>query len=159
MRHKNLKALHWNLVPSRPPTLASPFAFASFIITHIFNLYSHGEAKGLERTMAIQKNGWGYHHIQQTKPETIAYAFADSPIGLLAWIYEKLHDWTDEYPWTEEEVCSWVSMYWFSRSGPGASTRIYYETSKGDYPVEVPAYLPDVKLVGQDSMIFFCTRV
>ncbi|KAI9708930.1 MAG: hypothetical protein M1820_003624 [Bogoriella megaspora] len=146
MRHKNLKALLWNLVPSRPPTAASPIAFMRFIVTHLLNLYTDREARGLERTMNIQKDGWGYHHIQQTKPETIAYALNDSPIGLLAWIYEKLHDWTDEYPWTDEEVCSWVSMYWFSRNGPGASTRIYHETAKGDYPVEVPACLSDVKL-------------
>ena len=29
---------------------------------------------------------------------------ADSPVALLAWIYEKSHDWTDDYPWTDDEI-------------------------------------------------------
>ena len=53
-------------------------------------------------------------------------------MALLAWVYEKLHDWTDSYPWTEEEVCSWVSIYWFSTAGPAASVRIYYEATHLD---------------------------
>ena len=48
---------------------------------------------------------------------------------MLAWIYEKLHDWTDGYAWTDDEVCTWVSIYWFSAAGPAASVRIYYETA------------------------------
>lgn len=65
---------------------------------------------------------------QATKPQTLAYALNDSPVALLAWIYEKLHDWTDSYPWTDEQILEWVSIYQFSRAGPGAAHRIYYET-------------------------------
>jgi len=43
-------------------------------------------------------------------------------------IYEKLHDWTDKYPWSEDEICTWISIYWFSTSGPATNIRIYYET-------------------------------
>jgi hypothetical protein len=64
-----------------------------------------------------------------TKPQTVGYALADSPVALLAWIYEKLHDWTDSYPWTDDEILTWVSIYWFSRAGPAASIRIYYEAT------------------------------
>jgi hypothetical protein len=46
---------------------------------------------------------------------------------LLAWIYEKLHDWTDNYSWTDDEILTWISIYQFSRAGPGAAQRIYYE--------------------------------
>ncbi len=46
---------------------------------------------------------------------------------MLAWIYEKLHDWTDNYPWTDDEILTWISIYQFSRAGPGAAQRIYYE--------------------------------
>lgn len=52
---------------------------------------------------------------------------SDSPVGLLAWIWDKLVDWSDDYPWTEDEVCLWVSMYVFSRAGPDAASYIYYE--------------------------------
>ena len=63
-----------------------------------------------------------------TKPQTLAYALHDSPVALLAWIYEKLHDWTDEYPWTDDEILTWISIYQFSRNGPDAAHRTYYET-------------------------------
>lgn len=46
---------------------------------------------------------------------------------MLAWLYEKLHDWTDGYAWTDDEVLTWVSLYWFSTAGPAASVRLYYE--------------------------------
>ena len=48
-------------------------------------------------------DGRGYFLIQGTRPQTLGYGLADSPIGLLAWIYEKLVAWTDSYPWTDDE--------------------------------------------------------
>lgn len=51
----------------------------------------------------------------------------DSPVALLAWIYEKLHFWTDDYPWTDDEILTWISIYAFSRAGPGAAHEIYWE--------------------------------
>jgi microsomal epoxide hydrolase len=30
-----------------------------------------------------------------TKPQTLAYAVTDSPVGLAAWILEKFHTWSD----------------------------------------------------------------
>lgn len=69
----------------------------------------------------------GYNVLQSTKPQTVAYALQDSPVALLSWVYEKLHDWADDYPWTDDEILTWISVYYFSRAGPGASTRIYYE--------------------------------
>ena len=53
-------------------------------------------------------------------------------MALLAWIYEKLHDWTDNYPWTDDELFTWISIYQFSRAGPGAAHRIYYEVLHTD---------------------------
>ena len=45
----------------------------------------------------------GYFAEQSTKPQTLGFSLADSPIGMLAWIYEKLVAWTDAYPWTDDE--------------------------------------------------------
>jgi hypothetical protein len=50
-------------------------------------------------------------------------------VALLAWIYEKLVDWTDAYPWTDDEVCTWMSIYWFSTAGPRAAHQLYYEVT------------------------------
>lgn len=90
----------------------------------------------------------GYNVLQATKPQTIGYALQDSPVALLAWIYEKLHDWTDSYPWTDDEILTWVSLYAFSRAGPAASCRIYYEKKHATSCTseELRGYIGSVKL-------------
>lgn len=124
--------------------------------------YSAAEKAGLERAIWFRQKGRGYFAEQSTQPQTLGYALADSPSGLLAWIYEKLVTWTDSYPWTDDDglffvrsiytptmililaqVLTWVSIYWFSRAGPAASVRIYYEASQafnllGSYVSKVP---------------------
>lgn len=86
--------------------------------------------------------------LQATKPQTLGYALHDSPIALLAWIYEKLHDWTDEYPWTDDEILTWVSIYYFSTAGPAASARIYYEATHTSeiHRARTEEWIPKVKL-------------
>ncbi|KAJ7282424.1 hypothetical protein C8J57DRAFT_1554332, partial [Mycena rebaudengoi] len=86
----------------------------------------------LKRSMETAASGMGYLQLQSTQPQTVWYALTDSPVGILAWIYEKLVKWTDEYPWDDDEgdnlhFPTWISIYWFSRAGPAASLRIYYE--------------------------------
>ncbi|KAJ5215014.1 Alpha/Beta hydrolase protein [Penicillium chermesinum] len=96
----------------------------------------------------------GYRALQATKPTGTSYGITDSPVALLSWLYEKLHDWSDKYPWSEEEVCSWVSIYWFSTAGPGASVRIYHEathTWKTENatplnPVRTPGWIDSAKI-------------
>lgn len=63
----------------------------------------------------------------------------------MAWIYEKLHDWSDDYPWTDDEILTWVSIYWFSTAGPAASVRIYYENRHAGIG-DIGRYIPHVKL-------------
>ncbi|TGO84044.1 hypothetical protein BPOR_0557g00060 [Botrytis porri] len=45
--------------------------------------------------------------LQSTKPQTLAYGLVNLLVALLGWIYEKLHDWSDEYPWTNDEILTW----------------------------------------------------
>jgi len=99
-------------------------------------------------------DGVGYNLEQSTKPQTLAYALNDSPVALLAWIYEKLHDWTDSYPWTDDEIFTWVSIYQFSRAGPGAAHRIYYEVTHTD-----PKAADSKKLCTHDAMREFIPNV
>ena len=95
------------------------------------------------------KNGRGYATEQETRPQTIGYALVDSPTALLAWIYEKMHDWTDGHPWTDDEILTWVSIYWHSTAGVASSLRIYYEaTHKSPNGVNYDRcheYIPHVK--------------
>jgi hypothetical protein len=109
--------------------------------------WSIEEKAGIERTTWFRTKGYGYFTQQSTQPQTLGYSLADSPVGLLGWIYEKLVLWTDNYNWSDDEgssntafsdiahlfktVLTWISLYWFSRAGPAASLRIYFEL-RGD---------------------------
>ena len=61
------------------------------------------ELANLKAAQVFNSKGSGYSKIQSTKPQTLAYALSDSPVGVLAWIYEKLVTWSHNYPWTEDE--------------------------------------------------------
>jgi len=123
---EHCKATHVNMDNGTAPSwLKQPLLAAEHAVTP----YTTFEKEGMKRMKWFMEHGSGYRTLQSTKPQTLGYALADSPVALLAWIYEKLHDWTDNYPWTEEEVCTWISIYWFSTAGPAASVRIYYEST------------------------------
>ena len=120
---KHCIASHLNYIRANPPTLLKhPLLYLQYLLPR-----TQKEKEGLARTEWFHKQGYGYNVEQTTRPATIGAALADSPIGLLAWIYEKLHDWTDSYPWTDDEILTWVSIYQFSKAGPAASALIYYE--------------------------------
>ncbi|MEX0856108.1 MAG: epoxide hydrolase [Gemmatimonadota bacterium] len=75
----------------------------------------------------------GYSSIQGTRPQSLAYAQNDSPVGLLAWILEKYWAWSDHgddlwETFSRDDILTTVMLYWL----PGrvlSSARIYYETS------------------------------
>ena len=122
----HVRASHINLVLAGAPSLLSnPLLYLRNLLTP----YNDREKAGFIRNNWFDREGFGYNLHQGTKPQTIGFALSDSPVALLAWIYEKLHDWTDSYPWTSDEILTWISIYWFSTAGPGASVRIYYERS------------------------------
>ncbi|KAJ7644603.1 Alpha/Beta hydrolase protein [Roridomyces roridus] len=130
---KHSKAWHTNMVPGIPPP---PDANEQNLTPK--------ERAGLERVEWFRNKGHGYFVEQSTQPQTLGYALADSPVGLLAWIYEKLVNWTDGYPWEDDEVLTWISIFLFSRAGPAASLRIYYEY--GMNPVKYDDKPPTIPL-------------
>lgn len=142
---QHVMASHINMVRGHEPRF---FSHPMLAIKHALTPYTQREKDGHARSKWMLKDGSGYRGEQQSKPQTLGYALADSPIGLLAWIYEKLHDWTDGYPWTEDEILTWVSIYWFSRAGVAANLRIYYE-ARHDNQLghdRTESWIPHVKL-------------
>lgn len=113
-----------NFILTLPP---SPFSTPLLVLQYLTGWLTPAEKEGLKRTQEFSETGSGYNNIQKTRPHTLGFALADSPIALLAWIYEKLHDWTDGYSWTDDEVLTWISIYVFSEAGADASIRLYYD--------------------------------
>lgn len=72
----------------------------------------------------------GYEHLQRTRPLTAAFGLNDSPVGLLAWLLEKYHAWTDHRDGaaglTDDLILTQVSLYWFC-GVIAASFRPYWE--------------------------------
>jgi len=74
----------------------------------------------------------GYSKQQSTRPQTLGYGLADSPVGQMAWIVEKFWSWTDcdghpENVLTRDELLDNVMMYWLTNSG-ASSARLYWES-------------------------------
>ena len=133
---KHCKAYHiTSAMPAEPTATTYPELHARVKATPL----SESEIAGLRRTESFSKEGSGYLREQSTKPQTIGYSFADSPVGLLAWIYEKMHDWSNMYTWTDDEILTWVSIYYFSKAGPAATSLLYYEIEHSDPPAFVAA--------------------
>jgi pimeloyl-ACP methyl ester carboxylesterase len=74
-----------------------------------------------------------YARLQATRPQTVAYGLNDSPIGLAAWIVEKLRRWSDcdgdlDRSFSRDEILTLLTIYWATQT-IGSSIRLYYETS------------------------------
>ena len=72
-----------------------------------------------------------YAALQGTKPQTLSFALTDSPVGLAAWIAEKVRSWSDcngdiESVISMDTLLTDISLYWFSDSLT-ASLRLYKE--------------------------------
>jgi len=100
-----------------------------------------GDRRALDAVRAQGADGIGYLKLQSTRPQTIAYALNDSPVGQLAWIAEKFKEWTDSQERPEDAVdrdqlLTNVMLYWLTRTA-GSSARIYYERTHSPYASSV----------------------
>ncbi|OQD85333.1 hypothetical protein PENANT_c010G01239 [Penicillium antarcticum] len=124
---EHTQAIHLNFIPVIPPyPWRSPYQFLKSLLSVPF---SARDRNFIAKSVGYFTRENAYMKVQETRPQTLGYGLHDSPVGLLAWIYDKMHSWSDGYPWTDEEILTWVSIYYFSTAGPMASTRIYYEAS------------------------------
>jgi epoxide hydrolase len=108
--------------------LNMPFVFPDPIPTAGL---SAAEQRAVEAFRRFQTDGFGYFLQQSTRPQTVGYALADSPVGQAAWIYEKFHAWTDnngdpESALTRDEMLDVITIYWLTGTA-ASSARIYFE--------------------------------
>ncbi|KAG9114253.1 hypothetical protein FRC07_007668 [Ceratobasidium sp. 392] len=119
---------HVNMTATGPPSFfKNPWLSVKTILGFVGlpGGISEDEVNALKDVQKFEKSGTGYFHIQGTRPQTLAVSLTDSPVGLLAWISEKLYSWTDKYPWTPEELITWTMLYWVN--GPAGGLRYYKE--------------------------------
>jgi len=92
----------------------------------------------------------GYFKLQATRPQSIGFSLADSPVGLAAWIYALFQDVSDsggdvESVFALDHVIDHIMLYWVSNSGASAA-RLYWEAMQvmqrgkdPDAPMATPA--------------------
>lgn len=96
--------------------------------------YDPEDQASLDKAQRYQRELIGYALLQSTRPQTLAHALADSPVGQLAWIVERFKDWTDSVDRPEDAVdrdamLTNVMIYWLHRTA-GSSARYYYEGAR-----------------------------
>jgi len=86
----------------------------------------------------------GYSTEQRTRPQTLGYGLADSPVGQAAWIYEKYYAWSDcrgnpANVFTFDEMLDNIMLYWLPAAG-ASSGRLYWESMSSfrGAPTDVP---------------------
>ena len=85
------------------------------------------------------KENTGYQWIQGTRPQTLAFGLADSPVGLAAWIAEKFREWSDcggviENAIPRDDMLTNIALYWFT-GAIGSSFWPYYARMHGPWPI------------------------
>ncbi|CAO3621850.1 unnamed protein product [Cunninghamella echinulata] len=146
---KNCKAFHTSLPFMLPPLptprnlIFHPLKVVKFFISLLIGFdRMYGKNKTVLNWLTFANAelyyGCGYRAIQGTRPYTLAYSLSDSPLGLMAWMLEKYHEWTfHENPEIEkksifppsitaDEFLTQVTLYWMTNS-MSSSIRIYYE--------------------------------
>ena len=132
-RAQHLRGIHLNMMPIRRD--AAMFANPT-----------DEERRFLGELESFLKEETGYQWIQGTRPQTLAFALADSPVGLAAWIAEKYRAWTDcdgdpRNALTMDEMLGNISLYWFTNC-IGASFWPYYARMHGPWPIDGKVGVP-----------------
>ena len=120
------RGIHSNMVWVTPPdeVMANP---------------TEEEQAGLDRIAWYRTKDHGYSTQQSTRPQTLGYALADSPVGQMAWIVEKFHGWSDcgghpENVYSRDRLLDNVMLYWLTNSA-ASSARLYWESfNSGEMP-------------------------
>jgi pimeloyl-ACP methyl ester carboxylesterase len=78
-----------------------------------------------------------YGAMMVTRPQTIGYSLNDSPVGLAAWTYDKIAQWTDsdgvpENVLGRDAILDDISLYWLTDTATSAG-RFYWENNNNNF--------------------------
>jgi epoxide hydrolase len=119
--------------------------------------FNDEERARLGRLGRFRSEGSAYFQMHATRPQTIAYSLADSPVGQLAWAVDRMQAWVHgpiEEALTRDQILTNVMFYWVTGTG-GSAARMYYENMHGaaDWgrppsptPVGVAAFAEDIPI-------------
>ncbi|MER8479207.1 epoxide hydrolase [Mesorhizobium sp. M1163] len=137
-----LIGIHVNMPGTVPKEIAAILTAGGPAPGHL----TETERAAFDALDTFYKDSSGYAAMMVTRPQTIGYSLVDSPVGLAAWIYEKLAQWTysggePERVLTKDEMLDDISLYWLTTSGTSAA-RIYWEDHSNNFNAVEIANLP-----------------
>jgi pimeloyl-ACP methyl ester carboxylesterase len=91
--------------------------------------FTDSEKVRLQRVQRFMAEHFGFNAIQSSRPQALAYAVSDSPVGLLAWISELFTSFGDRPDAVGRDAfLTNVMVYWFTCT-IASSMRLYYENA------------------------------
>jgi microsomal epoxide hydrolase len=83
------------------------------------------------RSVQWEEEEGAYEHVHYTRPQTLAFALADSPVGLASWVLEKFYFWSDHgddllSTFPPDMLIDNLMIYWATET-IGSSMRLYYD--------------------------------
>jgi pimeloyl-ACP methyl ester carboxylesterase len=120
------------------------------------------ELRCIEKAKHLWASEVAYAMLQASKPQTIGYSLADSPVGQCAWIVEKFHGWTDntgtpESAVARDQLLDNINLYWFQNSG-ASSARLYWETTNDAVADHSAVELPSAYTVFPEEILMVSER-
>ncbi|SEB32128.1 TIGR03086 family protein [Amycolatopsis tolypomycina] len=97
---------------------------------------SEADQAALAHLQWFYENMFSFNTLHSQQPHTLAFALADSPLGLLAWNAQLFGEHLDP-----EFVLANVALYWLTRTA-GSSIRFYYENEHAKAQPEGPTTVP-----------------
>lgn len=95
------------------------------------------ERYAFDKLVAFYRDNSAYAAMMNARPQTIGYSLVDSPVGMAAWMYEKISQWTYSggdplKVLTRDEILDDFSLYWLTATGASAA-RIYWEDHTNNF--------------------------
>jgi epoxide hydrolase len=111
------------------------FSFPSGDPAEFENL-SEADQAALAHLQWFYDTKFSFNAVHSQQPQTLAYALADSPAGLLAWLAQLFGDSLDP-----EFIVANTAVYWLTGTA-GSAIRFYYEDAHAGAPPTGPTTVP-----------------
>jgi pimeloyl-ACP methyl ester carboxylesterase len=125
-----LLGIHVNMPSTVPPSVASLLRNGDPVPSG----FSDEEKAAYASLESFYTKGFGYADMMNTRPQTLGYGLADSPVALAAFFYDKFAEWTysdgePERALTRDEMLDDITLYWLTNTGT-SSSRSYWEAAQ-----------------------------
>ncbi len=128
-----LLGIHVNMPATVPAEIATPLQNGEPVPAGL----SDTEKAAFASLRKLYIKGAGYAGMMVTRPQTLGYGLADSPVAMAAFFLDKFNDWTysggnAERSLTKDEMLDDITLYWLTNTGTSAA-QLYWENNNNNF--------------------------